>query len=72
MVLELQQVAIENKIALKSKEGGQTTIGSTQRPKRCPACSGILLVVERLTRSQLYFHPCLNPSEPKRCNVHNS
>ena len=26
---------------------------------RCPACSGIMMVVERLTRSQLYFHACL-------------
>ena len=34
---------------------------------RCPACSGIMLVVERLTRSQLYFRASLTPSEPRRC-----
>jgi hypothetical protein len=33
---------------------------------RCPACSGIMLVVERLTRSQLYFRASLTPSEPRR------
>jgi len=39
---------------------------------RCPACSGIMLVVERLTRGQLYFHPSLTPSEPRRCSVDSS
>ena len=39
---------------------------------RCPACSGIMLVVERLTRSQLYFHPSLTSSEPRRCSVDSS
>jgi hypothetical protein len=34
---------------------------------RCPACSGIMLVVERLTRSQLYFRPSPTPFEPRRC-----
>ncbi len=33
---------------------------------RCPACSGIMLVVERLTCGQLYFRPSLTPSEPRR------
>jgi hypothetical protein len=33
---------------------------------RCPACSGIMLVVERLTYGQLYFRPSLTPSEPRR------
>jgi hypothetical protein len=39
---------------------------------RCPACSGIMLVVERLTRSQLYFHPSLATSQPRRCSVDSS
>jgi hypothetical protein len=39
---------------------------------RCPACSGIMLVVERLTRGQLYFHPSLTPAEPRRCSVDSS
>ena len=39
---------------------------------RCPACSGIMLVVERLTRSQLYFHPSPTPAQPRRCNVDSS
>ncbi|HEY6488885.1 MAG: IS91 family transposase [Terracidiphilus sp.] len=33
---------------------------------RCPACSGIMLVVERLTRGQLYFGAGLDPSLPRR------
>jgi hypothetical protein len=33
---------------------------------RCPACSGIMLVVERLTPGQLYFRASLTPSEPRR------
>ena len=33
---------------------------------RCPACSGIMLVVERLTRGQLHFRASLTPSEPRR------
>jgi hypothetical protein len=48
----------------------------TERPEppslRCPTCSGIMLVVERLTRSQLYFHPSLTPAQPRRCSVDSS
>ena len=33
---------------------------------RCPTCSGIMLVVERLTYGQLYFRPSLTPAEPRR------
>jgi len=33
---------------------------------RCPACSGIMLVVERLTRSQLYFRASPTLSQPRR------
>jgi hypothetical protein len=43
---------------------------SVDRPEqptlRCPACSGIMLVVERLTRGQLYFGTGLAPSLPRR------
>src|SRR6266702_3527306 len=39
---------------------------------RCPACSGIMLVVERLTCGQLYFHPSLTPAQPRRCTVDSS
>jgi len=36
---------------------------------RCPACSGTMLVIERLTRGQLYFHPSMTPAQPRRCTV---
>src|SRR5437588_787762 len=39
---------------------------------RCPACSGIMLVVERLTRGQLYFRPGPILAEPRRCRVDSS
>jgi Putative transposase len=39
---------------------------------RCPACSGSMLVIERLTRGQLYFHPSLTPAQPRRCTVDTS
>jgi hypothetical protein len=32
----------------------------------CPVCSGIMMVVERLTRGQLHFRAGLNASEPRR------
>jgi hypothetical protein len=39
---------------------------------RCPACSGIMLVVERLTHGQLYFRPSLTLSNQRRCSVDSS
>ena len=36
---------------------------------RCPACSGIMLVVERLTYGQLYFRPSPTRSEPRRSST---
>jgi Putative transposase len=39
---------------------------------RCPACSGIMLVVERLTHAQLHFRENLAPSEPRRCGDDSS
>jgi hypothetical protein len=37
-----------------------------QQSLRCPTCSGIMLVVERLTYGQLYFRPSLTPAKPRR------
>jgi hypothetical protein len=39
---------------------------------RCPACSGIMLVVERLTCGQLYFRSNLTLTQPRRCNYDSS
>jgi hypothetical protein len=39
---------------------------------RCPACSGIMMVVERLTHGQLFFRASLPPSEPRRCGNDSS
>jgi hypothetical protein len=39
---------------------------------RCPACSGVMLVVERMTCAQLYFHPPLTPPNQPRCGVDSS
>jgi DNA-directed RNA polymerase subunit RPC12/RpoP len=39
---------------------------------RCPTCSGTMLVVERLTRCQLYFRPSLTLTEPRRCRDDSS
>jgi hypothetical protein len=39
---------------------------------RCPACSGIMLVVERMTCAQLYFHPNLTLPNQPRCEVDSS
>jgi hypothetical protein len=39
---------------------------------RCPACSGIMLVVERLTRGQLHFRPGLILPAQGRCGVDSS
>ena len=47
--------------------GATACVDPTEAPSlRCPACSGIMLVVERLTRSQLYFRTSLTPSQPRR------
>jgi hypothetical protein len=53
--------------------GATACVDPTEPPSlRCPACSGIMLVVERLTRGQLYFHPNLIPPQPRRCSVDSS
>jgi hypothetical protein len=53
--------------------GATACVDPTEPPSlRCPACSGIMLVVERLTRGQLYFHPSLIPAQPRRCSVDSS
>jgi hypothetical protein len=53
--------------------GMAVCVDPPQPPRlRCPACSGIMLVVERLTRSQLYFHPRLTSAHPRGCSVDSS
>jgi hypothetical protein len=44
----------------------------TTTQMRCPACSGVMLVVERLSSAQLYFRPDLRPPTPQRCSVDSS
>ena len=39
---------------------------------RCPACSGIMLVIERLTCGQLYFYSSLTLPNPQRCSIDSS
>jgi hypothetical protein len=39
---------------------------------RCPACSGIMLVVERMTCAQLYFHSTLTLPNQPGCGVDSS
>jgi hypothetical protein len=39
---------------------------------RCPVCSGTMLVVERITRAQLYFRPSVIFPDPQRCSVDSS
>jgi DNA-directed RNA polymerase subunit RPC12/RpoP len=39
---------------------------------RCPACSGTMLVIERITSAQLYFRPDPNLATPQRCSVDSS
>jgi hypothetical protein len=39
---------------------------------RCPACTGTMLVVERLSSAQLYFRPDLKLPTPQRCSVDSS
>jgi hypothetical protein len=39
---------------------------------RCPACSGVMRVVERMTCAQLYFHPTLTLPNQPRCGVDSS
>jgi hypothetical protein len=53
---------------------GATACADPPQPPslRCPACSGLMLVVERFTRGQLYFHPSLTPAQPRRCSVDSS
>ena len=54
---------------------GATTIAD--RPEvanqlRCPACTGTMLVIERLSSAHLYFRPDLRPPTPQRCSVDSS
>jgi len=47
---------------------GMATCADPPQPPslRCPACCGVMMVVERLTRGQLYFRAGLTASEPRR------
>jgi hypothetical protein len=44
----------------------------TTNQLRCPACSGTMLVIERITSAQLYFRPALSIPTPQRCSVDSS
>ncbi len=53
--------------------GVAASVDPPQPPSlRCPACSGMMLVVERFTHAQLHFHPGLIQSQPGRCSVDSS
>jgi len=39
---------------------------------RCPVCTGPMLVVERMTSSQLYFRSVLILPDPQRCSIDSS
>jgi len=44
----------------------------TANQMRCPACSGSMLVMERMTTAQLYFRPDLNLTTPQKYSVDSS
>jgi len=44
----------------------------TTSQMRCPACSGTMLVLERITSAQLYFRPDLSIPTPQRCTIDSS
>ena len=44
----------------------------TANQLRCPACSGSMLVMERMTTAQLYFRPDLSLTTPQRYSVDSS
>ena len=44
----------------------------TTNQLRCPACSGSMLVMERITAAQLYFRPDLTLPTPQRYSVDSS
>ena len=50
--------ALERCRDVARRDGMRRSSRATQ--PRCPACSGIMLVVERFTRAQLYFRPSLS------------
>jgi hypothetical protein len=39
---------------------------------RCPACSGTMVVIERMTSAQLYFQSSISFPTPQRCTVDSS
>ena len=46
-------------------------LGTTTQ-MRCPACSGVMMVVERMTGAQLYFRPDPSFATPQKCSVDSS
>src|ERR1700751_2712054 len=49
--------------------GATACVDPTEAPSLCcPACSGIMLVVARLTCGQLYFRASPTQSQPRRCS----
>ena len=39
---------------------------------RCPVCTGPMLIIDRMTSSELYFPPGLTLTDPNRCSVDSS
>jgi hypothetical protein len=65
-----RSAALERCLALL---GVAKCVDSPEPPSlRCPACSGMMLVVERLTCSQLYFQASLTLPELRRCRDDSS
>jgi hypothetical protein len=52
-------------------------VTSPHRPEttnllRCPACSGTMRVIERITSAQLYFRPDMSFAIPQKCSNDSS
>jgi hypothetical protein len=39
---------------------------------RCPICTGPMLIIDRMTSSELYFRPGLILTDPNRCSIDSS
>jgi hypothetical protein len=39
---------------------------------RCPVCKGPMLIIGRMTSSELYFRSVLTPTDPVRCGIDSS
>ena len=56
--------------ALLGAEGGTHPEINTQL--RCPVCTGPMLIIDRMTSSELYFRPGLALTDPNMCSVDSS